>query len=57
MAVPKRRVSKSRRNNRLAHWKLRKPGLADCPQCHELMMPHRICKSCGYYKEGIIKAE
>ncbi|MDD2573247.1 MAG: 50S ribosomal protein L32 [Bacillota bacterium] len=50
MAVPNRKISKSRRNKRLAQWKLKRPALAECPQCHELMMPHRICKSCGYYK-------
>jgi large subunit ribosomal protein L32 len=50
MAVPKRKISKSRRNKRLSQWKLKKPGLAECPQCHELMMPHRVCRSCGYYK-------
>ena len=35
MAVPKRRVSKQRRDNRRAHWKLVLPGLVACPQCHE----------------------
>lgn len=58
MAVPKRKVSKSRRNHRLAQWKIEKPGFAECPQCHEPMMPHRVCKSCGYYKgREILKVE
>ncbi len=50
MAVPKRRISKSRRDKRRTHWKLEKPNLISCPQCHELKLPHRVCKSCGYYK-------
>lgn len=50
MALPKRKVSKSRQGKRRAHWKLRKPGLSICPECEEPKMPHRICPSCGYYK-------
>ncbi len=49
MAVPKRKVSKARRNSRRANWKLTAPNLVDCPKCGELMMPHRVCKSCGSY--------
>jgi large subunit ribosomal protein L32 len=58
MALPKRKISKSRRNMRKAQWKLDKPGLAECPQCHEPKLPHRVCKSCGYYKgKEVIKVE
>ncbi len=49
MAVPKRKVSKARRNSRRANWKLTAPNLVDCPKCGELMMPHRVCKACGSY--------
>lgn len=58
MAVPKRKVSKSRRDKRRTHWKLEMPGLARCPQCHEFKLPHRVCKSCGYYKgKEVVNAE
>ncbi len=50
MAVPKRKVSKTRRDKRRTHWKLAAPGLVACPQCHELKLPHHICGHCGYYK-------
>lgn len=51
MAVPKRRVSKQRRNTRKsANWKLAMPGIAECPQCKEPVLSHRACKNCGYYK-------
>lgn len=50
MAVPKRRWSKARTGKRRANWKLSAPTLVDCPQCHELKMPHRVCGKCGYYK-------
>ncbi|NLM44008.1 MAG: 50S ribosomal protein L32 [Clostridiales bacterium] len=54
MAVPKRKVSKSRRDKRRANWKLNMPGLVKCPQCHEPRLPHRVCKSCGYYKNRTV---
>ena len=49
MAVPKGKVSKSRRDKRRANWKLEVPGLVECPQCHEYKLPHTVCKACGYY--------
>ena len=59
MAVPKGKVSKARRNKRRANWKLSVPNMVECPQCHEFKMPHKVCKSCGYYngKEVIKKVE
>lgn len=49
MAVPKQKLSRSRTRRRRAQWKLTLPGLIQCPQCHELTMPHRVCPECGYY--------
>ena len=46
MPSPKRKHSKSRR----ANWKLTIPGLVECPQCHTLIKPHRVCPECGFYK-------
>lgn len=51
MAVPKRKTSKARKNKRRSSvWKLATPNLVECPNCHNLMKSHRVCKSCGYYK-------
>lgn len=51
MAVPKRKVSKARRDKRRnSHWKLSLPGTSKCPRCGEIKLAHRACKSCGYYK-------
>lgn len=50
MPSPKRKNSKSRRDKRRANWKLTVPGLVECPQCHALKMPHRVCPECGLYK-------
>ena len=49
MAVPKRKMSKARRDSRRANWKLTASGFVSCPQCHEPKMPHRVCPECGYY--------
>ena len=59
MAVPKRKMSKARRDRRRANWKLSVPGMVECPQCNEMKMPHRVCPECGYYngKQVIAKAE
>lgn len=59
MAVPKRKMSKARRDRRRANWKLSVPGMVECPQCHEMKMSHRVCPECGYYngKQVIAKAE
>ena len=51
MAVPKRKVSKARRDKRRsAHWKLETPGIVACPNCGAYHLPHRACKACGMYK-------
>ena len=51
MAVPKRRVSSTRRDKRRASVeKLEAPTLTKCPQCGEYIRPHRLCSNCGYYK-------
>ncbi|WP_443686998.1 50S ribosomal protein L32 [Phascolarctobacterium succinatutens] len=59
MAVPKRKMSKARRDRRRANWKLSVPGMVECPQFNEMKMPHRVCPECGYYngKQVIAKAE
>ncbi|TYO97407.1 50S ribosomal protein L32 [Desulfallas thermosapovorans] len=50
MGVPKRKSSKQRKRQRRANWKIEAPELIKCPQCHELVVPHRVCPDCGYYK-------
>lgn len=50
MAVPKRKVSKARRDKRRSNvWKLEVPGMTKCSNCGELILSHRVCKNCGYY--------
>ncbi len=50
MAHPKRRHTKSRRDQRRSHHKLAPVNLSPCPQCQQLKLPHRVCLQCGYYK-------
>ncbi len=49
MAVQKSKKSKAKKGMRRSHWKLSAPAIAECPQCHAKKLPHRVCKSCGYY--------
>ena len=49
MAVPKSKISKSRRNMRRAHDSLTAANVAECPNCGELKRPHHVCGACGYY--------
>ncbi|MGB5932568.1 MAG: 50S ribosomal protein L32 [Anaerolineae bacterium] len=48
-ALPKRKISKGRRDRRRSHWRLKPLHLVPCPQCHELRLPHHACPSCGTY--------
>ena len=59
MAVPKEKVSKARRNSRKANWKISTPSIMECPHCHEVKEPHKVCKHCGYYdgEEVVVKKE
>jgi len=51
MAVPKMKVSKARKGSRSAHnFKAEAAVLTACPQCHEPVAPHTVCKNCGFYK-------
>ena len=47
MAVPKKKVSKSRRNMRRSHHAL--PTMAYL----ELKRPHTVCSHCGFYREDM----
>lgn len=57
MAVPKRKVSPSRRNMRRSHHALARPGYNECSNCGELKRPHNVCGKCGYYDGREVKAE
>ncbi len=49
MAVPKKKTSKSRRDMRRAHHRLKRANVVECPDCGELKRPHNVCQACGHY--------
>ncbi|HHT66662.1 MAG TPA: 50S ribosomal protein L32 [Erysipelotrichaceae bacterium] len=49
MAVPKRRISKTRKRLRRTHFKLAVSGLVTCSQCGAMIRSHHVCPQCGYY--------
>ncbi len=51
MAVPKYKISKARtRRRRSINMKLSVPNLIECSNCGAKVLPHRVCKKCGFYK-------
>ena len=50
MAVPKRRKSKMRIRLRRNTRKVTVHATKPCPQCGAPQEPHRVCRSCGYYR-------
>ena len=50
MAVPFRKVSKTSKRTRRAHDALKAATTTKCPNCGEVIKPHRVCDKCGYYK-------
>jgi large subunit ribosomal protein L32 len=50
MAVPKKKTSKARRDQRRAQHGIDAVSVSACPQCGAPRRPHRVCPSCGTYK-------
>ncbi len=50
MAVPKRKTSHSKRNQRRAHDALTAPHVGTCSECGEPVLRHRACAHCGTYR-------
>lgn len=48
--LPKRKVSRSRRNRRRAHDSLSLRHLVRCDNCNEYKPAHEVCPHCGTYK-------
>ena len=49
MAVPKSKITRSKRGMRRAHDRLKVANVIECSNCGELTRPHHVCGSCGYY--------
>jgi len=48
--LPKRKLSKGRRDRRRAHDALQVVHLIQCSNCGEMRLPHTVCPSCGHYQ-------
>ena len=58
MAVPKRRISKTRKRKRRTNWKLAGPSMTKCSHCGQAKTPHSVCSNCGFYAgREVIKVE
>ena len=51
MAVPFRKVSKTRKRMRRSHNALTAVGTTKCPNCGEAIRPHRVCPNVVSIKE------
>jgi len=51
MAVPKKKISRSRRGMRRSHQALGRANVAECSNCGETKRPHHVCASCGHYAD------
>jgi large subunit ribosomal protein L32 len=56
MPNPKRRHSKQRTSKRRTHDALTAVSAGQCPQCHEMKLPHQVCPHCGYYRARQVRA-
>ena len=54
MAVPQRRISKTRKRLRRTHFKLNVTGLVTCPHCGAMIKAHHVCPKCGYYADKAV---
>ena len=50
MAVPARRVSKTKKRMRRGHDKIAVHGMIKCSNCGEMIKSHRVYPECGHYK-------
>ena len=48
--VPKKRHTRSSREQRRMHHFLTSPVLSACKKCGKPLLPHRVCPACGFYK-------
>ncbi len=51
MAVPRAKTSKARTRRRQGlNMRLKAPALVECAGCGNLIVSHRVCPKCGFYR-------
>jgi large subunit ribosomal protein L32 len=48
--LPKRKLSKGRRDRRRSQDFLTAINLVQCSNCGEMRLPHTVCPNCGHYQ-------
>ena len=56
MAVPKKKTSQARRDQRRSHHAMKSMNLMACPNCGSPRQAHRVCPTCGSYKGRTVVA-
>jgi large subunit ribosomal protein L32 len=51
MAVPRNRLSNSRKNSKRSHHAKSKKHLIACSKCSKKILPHCVCEHCGCYND------
>jgi large subunit ribosomal protein L32 len=50
MSVPKQHHTKTRRDRRRKRFVVKPAVTQKCPKCGNPVLPHQVCKKCGFYK-------
>ena len=50
MPEPRKHTTKGRQGRRRSHLALKPKKLIDCSHCKRKILPHQVCRVCGYYK-------
>lgn len=50
MGLPGHRRTSSHKRRRASHFALAKSASSVCPKCKAPVLPHRACKTCGFYR-------
>ena len=56
MPLPSFRNSRSKVRRRRSHHALKAMATTTCPKCEAILVPHRACPKCGWYKNRSVKA-
>ncbi|RMD87065.1 MAG: 50S ribosomal protein L32 [Candidatus Dadabacteria bacterium] len=54
MAVPKKRTSAMKRDQRRSHHALKRPYANVCSNCGHPVLRHRVCQNCGHYRGRVV---
>jgi len=50
MALPRHHMAKGKQKRRRSHLALKVKKMTICSHCKKSVMPHTVCKFCGFYK-------